>query len=179
MAGEKETGITIIEMVLKMDAGDMLLQGKVPIHDEMNFAQLEHELKIQACELIDQVVHQYKNNLVQKTPQNESEVTYANKLTSEEMKIDWSQEGETIHNLIRSLSPAPGAWCWIQIGEDRKRLKILRASVLKEIPPGRNKHLIIPCQNGYILCHEVQLEGKKVMKANDLVNGLRSEYLIF
>ena len=179
MAGETETGITIIEMVLKMDAGPILEMEKCPITSEMTLGELEEKLYFLACRAIKKVLHQYEEKQVKKKSQEESLATYANKIIPEELEIDWTRPAFELHNLIRAVSPKPAAWTRILVGNQEKRLKIQRTDLENELSgtPGGilvfgQGRLVVACGKGALSLLEVQLEGKKVMPVDEFVKGI-------
>jgi methionyl-tRNA formyltransferase len=181
MAGEKETGVTIIDMVAEMDAGEMLAIEKIPVSDTMTFGELDLSLSEIAAPLLLQVIHDLEKGSVKRTPQNPAQVTFAPKVTAAEEEINWKLPATTLHNLIRALSPSPGAWCWVGIGSEKKRLKIKRSEVVSqhENPPGKNlifnsKEWVVTCGEKSLRLLEVQLEGKKSLPITDFLKGLHS-----
>ncbi len=180
--GEKETGITIIEMVLQMDAGDMIEVIKTPMPEDMTFGELEKKLCELACIAITNTIHHFQKGTIIKTPQDGHLVTFAAKLTPEEEIIDWNKPARAIHNLIRAFSPRPGAWCKVKIGEEEKRLKIKRSLVIQE-KSGAPKTFIsygkegwvVACGEGALQLLEVQLEGKNTMSAQDFIKGIHQK----
>jgi len=181
MNGEKETGITIMEMVLEMDAGDALEKVKISIPPSMTFGELDQKLSEIACPALLKVIHDFEMSSVKKTPQDPSQVTFAPKLLSGEDEIKWSKSAEELHNLIRALSPSPGAWCWLQMGVEKKRLKIKRSEVVPGVQgmPGQNHILnkqewVAACGKDGLRLLEIQLEGKKSMPVTDFLRGSNS-----
>lgn len=181
MAGEKETGITIIEMAPQMDAGDILAIESIPIDEEMTFGELEPKLCDLSVKLLFKTIDDFAKNTVVKIAQDHTLATLAPKLVPEEEKIDWSQPAEQIHNQIRAFSPSPSAWCQLMIGQDLKRLKIKKAKVISGMggAPGEILRFdktgwIIACGRDALQLQEVQLEGKKAMSAEDCMRGLHS-----
>jgi methionyl-tRNA formyltransferase len=178
MNGEKETGITIIEMSPQMDAGDILAIESIPIPAEMTFGELEPKLCDLSVKLLFEVIRQYEEKKVVKRPQDHSLVTFAPKMTPEEELIDWNKPAEVLHNQIRALSPHPSAWCPIQIGPDKKRLKIKRAQIIQGSgTPGSilvfgKEGWAVACGTGALRLIEVQLEGKKAMSAEECIRGI-------
>jgi methionyl-tRNA formyltransferase len=177
MAAEEETGISIQKMVRQLDAGDVIAESKISLSKEITFGELEQELIQLTGPLLLDVIHQYKNGIPNARPQDSSQVTYASKIELEEGEINWTLPADTIHNLIRAFSPKPGAWAWIQMGEEKKRLKILRSSVVsvelsKAVSPGAwMTPGVVYCGKNALKLIEVQLEGKKVMRADDWLRG--------
>lgn len=185
MNGEKESGVTIIEMVLKMDAGDILEAMKIPVPEEMTFGELEERLCELSCAALTKVLHDIENDVVKKIPQNEALATYAPKISPEEEQIHWDRPAGDIHNLVRALSPSPGAWCYVKIGDDQKRLKIKRSLVVHHLSgkPGTilsfgKEGWIVACADQALKLLEVQLEGKKTLKTEDFIKGMHQS-LIF
>lgn len=181
MAGEEETGITIIEMVLKMDAGPMLAEKRVPIGPETTLGELEEAMYRAACAAIDQVLVAYQEGTVQKTEQQESAATFANKITPEELEIDWRRPGTALHNLIRSVSPKPAAWTTVKTGSETKRLKIKKTRYIHDLAgvPGATLQLekgrwIVATGEGALELLEVQLEGKKALPTDLFLKGIHA-----
>jgi len=186
MNGEKESGVTIIEMAEKMDAGQMIRVGRVVIPETMTFKELEEELCKIACPLLLEVIADIERENIQLIPQSEKEVTLAPKIREEEQQIHWERSAKELHNLIRALSPTPGAWCWIKLEKEIKRMKILRSLVVDEEERGSfgeillfdpKKGWIVSCERGALKLLELQLEGKKVMSAEELLRGLHSRII--
>lgn len=178
MAGEKETGITIIEMVLKMDAGDILGIEKIEIGEEANFAELSDYLCQISGPLVEKVLKEIEDGTVQKIPQNHSEATFAQKITFEDRIIHWEKSAEEVHNQIRALSPDPGAICTVEVKGQKKSLSIKKAKKNLNLSghPGQTlvyqkNEWIIACGHGAISLLEIQLEGKKTMKVDEFIRG--------
>ena len=177
MAGEAETGVSIMDMVLEMDAGDVYAQVKTPIPETMTWGELDQTLSDLAGPALLRVIGDLAQGRAQKTPQNLAEVTFASKLSAEEEKICWNRPAHEIHNLIRALSPFPGAWCLAEVGGQKKRFKIKKSEVAQgEGIPGQT--LIFNRQNWVVACGqralrllEVQLEGKKPMLVEEFLRG--------
>jgi len=176
--GDKETGVTIMEMTQKMDAGDIIMQKIVPISDEMNLEELEEQLCQAGCRALLQVIHDFDEGSIQKVPQDNAKATYVNKIDVTMAKIDWNEPAKALHNRIRAFSPKPGAWCFVQIEDQSKRLKVFRSQVFTEQEgnPGEtlvyDKHSwVIACGKNALQLLEVQLEGKKRMPIGDFLRG--------
>lgn len=165
--GAKETGVTIIEMVLKMDAGDMLAQEKIPIPKEMNCAELEERLCLLGGETLLRVIRKFAYHNTQKKPQNPHEATYVQKIDPTMAEINWDQPAETAHNQVRAFSPRPGAWTEVEINGQWKRLKIFKTKVVEDkskvgtTSSFSKNEWIVACRDGALSLLEVQLEGKK------------------
>lgn len=183
MNGDSETGVTIMKMVLEMDAGDMLEKAKVQLSSSTTFGQLEETLSKISCPVLIKVIQQLKEGKARPLPQDHSQATYAPKISSSETEIKWNRPAVEIHNLIRSISPQPGAWCWIEVGADKKRLKIKRSEVAPNQGYGQayfgenivfsDKEWIVACGTGALKLLEVQLEGKKSLPINEFLRGFQ------
>lgn len=176
--GVKETGVSVIEMTLKMDAGDILAQEKIPVPSAMNTGELEEALCILGKETLLRVIQDFSTYYRQKKPQDSQQATYVQKIDPSMAEIDWSQDAETIHNQIRAFSPRPGAWTQVEINGEIKRIKILKSEVVEGTgKPGTlilfsNKKWIVACGNNALSLIEVQLEGKKKLSFSNFISGL-------
>jgi len=178
MNGEKESGITIIEMVLKMDAGPMLEVLKTPIGEEMNFRELEQKLCDLSCLAIESTLEKIELGTIQKQEQNHEEATFALKITFEDRVIKWEKSAEEVHNQIRALAPAPGAFCYVEIGGQNKILRIIRSKKNLTLNGNAGSTLlykknewIVACGQGALSLLEIQLEGKKSMSTEEFIRG--------
>lgn len=182
MAGDAETGVCIMQMDEGLDTGGIILCEKLDatenIRDSTVNAQVLHDLLAhEAAPLLLKALEGLANGTLTAKPQPTDGVTYAQKITKEECRIDWSQDSETILNRIRGLSPKPGAYCLL----NHEPLKILMA---EQIPfnlasyggtasPGVtvDNHLVVACGSGYIKLEQIQRPGKKPMMAEEFLNG--------
>lgn len=171
MEGEKETGVTIMRMVRKMDAGNMIRWQAVPIAPNDTAGVVEEKLTKLGSELLLQVIHDFEVGMVVDTPQDETKVTYAAKIELEDCEINWSKSAQEIHNLIRGVNPFPGAWCWVTVKGERKRLKIWESRL------SGSEGYSIPCGDGSLQLIKVQLEGKKAMDPLELFRGTKVEFI--
>lgn len=182
--GEKITGLTTFLIQEKVDTGNILLQSVVPIpegatagdlHDIMS--PLAAKIAVDTCELL--ASGNYKT-----IPQDDREATLAPKIFSHTGKINFNDFAEKVRNFIHGYSPVPGAWAIF----NGKKLKILRVdydncscsadgAFLKLQKPGEfmihNGQFCVKCAAGLIFIKELQLEGKKVMKIIDFINGYK------
>ena len=161
LAGDHEAGVCIIEMVLAMDAGDILGEEKISVPPEMTCGELAKELCMMSGPLLEKVILGIKNKTIQPKKQDPSGVTMAPKISTADAKIDWKKGAQEIHNQVRALNPAPGAWCEVILGGQTKRLKILRTEAHSEMV---NQYLkdgwYEPCGSGSIELLEIQLGGQ-------------------
>jgi methionyl-tRNA formyltransferase len=176
--GEKETGVTIIHMVKKMDAGDMIASQSVVIGPDTTYGELEQELCRVGSELLLQTIHAIEKGTDQKIAQDPSLVTFASKIELEDCKIDWNEPADKIHNLVRGVNPHPGAWCLIEIKGQPKRLKIIKTCLMEgavnspgEIIDSYKNAIVIGCGKNALSLLQIQLEGKKAMTAEEFLRG--------
>lgn len=184
MEGEKETGITIMQMSAGLDAGDILYQLKMPIPIEMNAKELFIELCGLAKVALGYVLDHFLE--IKPIPQDPSKVTFAAKIELEDAKIDWNQSAESIHNLVRGVFPNPGAWCRILVKGQEKTLKIISSKFINDLNGVSGEMIsfdknamIIACQTGALQLLFVQLEGKKVVSAKEFACGYKAPDLVF
>ena len=186
MDGHTETGVSVMYMVRKMDAGAVIRKDKVAILPDMTAGELEEELCRVGSLALSEVVQDFKSGKLQGVPQDESLVTFAAKLETEDGCLNWSLDGESLYCRYRGVTPRPGAWCWVQVGGVRKRFKILRArfestcsGVPGEVVQASSKGVLVACKTGALRILEMKLEGKRQMEAADFVNGRLLEGLSF
>jgi methionyl-tRNA formyltransferase len=183
--GEAESGVTIMHMVKKMDAGDMIKTAAVPIGPNETYGELEEKLCKVGSELLLEVIRDFEQGIEDRKPQDESLVTFAKKIELEDCKIDWNHPAQKIHDLIRGVNPAPGAWCDIKVRGESKRLKIFSTRVVEgKGSPGAvlskgKQGITVACADNALLITELQLEGKKRMSAQELLTGLGNGELSF
>jgi len=174
--GDLETGITIMYMAEKMDAGDILRQTKIPILESDNQETLFKKLSLLASEMILPFLDDLENGLITPIKQDESQVSYAYNLTKEDEKIDFNKPSRMVFNQIRGLNPNPGAYTLI----DGQVLKIYDSKVTDHShshQPGtiiaiEKDCFVVACGNGTSLAIlEVQLAGRNKVNANQFING--------
>ncbi len=179
--GQPLTGITIQRMVLKMDAGDILLQMPTPIGQRENAAELFQRLAILGGEALVKSVRMVESGEYTFTPQSETEVKNAPKILKEEALIDWMRPAETILRQIRGLQPWP-------IAESKLggvRLKIFAAEVAPaygDLPPGsvttdHKTRLFVTCGHSTALSlTQIQLENRKKLETRDFLMAYRGKF---
>ena len=183
MNGEIKTGVTTFYINEKIDQGDILLQKEIMIKNEDDFGSLYNKLSEVGAELVVKTVEGIFNNSLKPIKQNFiDDLKLAPKLNSENTRINWSRSTNDIIGQIKGLSPKPGAWTMIKNGENRFRLKILKAvkkkePLLKNNLNGKivinNGELRIYNEDGAINCSVIQLENKREMTSKELLNGLK------
>lgn len=176
MQGEEESGVTIMQMDIGMDTGDMLKKVTVPIGENMTMGELHDELKVKGAKLLLEVIEDIEAGRALPEKQNEAEATYASLLKRDMEKIDWSKAATDIHNLIRGFNPAPGAFTKLP---DGKNLKIWGSHLTDKSTTAEagtvievTKHsFFVACGAGVLEIVEVQPESKKRMAAQVFING--------
>ena len=165
-----ETGISIMKIVPKLDAGPVMLKAKVRIFKETNFEDLSNKLSNLGAKAIMKSLNLIENKKENFENQNESEATYANKIQKNETKINWNEKAEIILAKINALSPTPGSW----FNYSESRFKILKA---KEVKHNGNAgeiidpKFVIACSENAIQILEIQKEGKKKMNIEEYLKG--------
>jgi methionyl-tRNA formyltransferase len=167
MAGDAETGVTIMRMDEGLDTGPMLRVGRLPISATTTAATLQDELATLGARLM---VETLAAPMVAGTPQPADGITYARKIDKAEARIDFTRPAVEVRNHIHGLSPFPGAW----FSHAGTRIKVLRAECVAGSGPAGvtlDERLTIACLSGAIRCLEVQREGKGAMGVDDLLRG--------
>lgn len=168
MAGDTETGISIMQMEAGLDTGPVLAREATAIGAEETTADLQDRLSMLGAKLITATIDILPLEAI---PQSEQGVTYASKIDKAEARVDWSKPAALVDRQIRGLSPFPGAWCEVN-GE---RIKLLRSrvttgsGVVGQVLNG----LRIACGDGAVEITLAQREGKRPMSAADILNGLK------
>lgn len=170
--GDAETGVTIMRVVKALDAGPMLSRVQIPIGASDTTTIIEAELAVRGAELLVATLGEIEHGRVAETPQDESLVTYAPKLTKAEGAIDWRRPARDLHNLIRGLWPWPHAYAFL----DGTRFILHRSRLSPQpssAPPGTilaasaADGLHVACADAALEILDLQLEGKRVMNARD------------
>lgn len=176
MNGEIETGVSVIRLVKKMDAGDVLAVEKYQIPPSMTSGELADALCALGIRCLFNVLDDFNNDTITATVQDHTQATFADKITPEECKLDWSRQAIELNNLIRALSPHPGAWCEVIIRGEKKRLKVYSAEV---VDASNQNDLVVACGSGFLRLLTVQLEGKPKMQVSDFLRGISASQITF
>ena len=177
--GDKETGITIMHMVRKMDAGDIIDVCKLDITPEMTFGELEKAMLKATPPLLLKSIQGIENGTAQRTVQDESLVTLAPKIELEDCRINWDLHAEDIHNLVRGVNPFPGAWTVMKLKDEKKRVKIFKSRVMLVPSSGfavgtvlnDKANMRVVCGQGLLEILELQIEGKKLTTVAEFLRG--------
>ncbi len=181
MNGEKEAGVTIMEMIRKMDAGDMIAQASTPILEEDNVGTMFEKLALVGRDLLLETLPKYLTGELSPQAQNEDEVTFSPNISPEEEKIDWNQSAREIFNKVRGMNPFPVAHTtWngerFKIYETKVSENITDSSV-SDLQPGQvvektKKVLKVATGKGVLELLLVQPAGKPKMDVVSFLNGL-------
>jgi len=168
MAGDRETGVCIMQMEAGLDTGPVLLRRALTIGEAETAGELHDRLSALGAETVVEALGRL-DTLVPE-PQPEAGVSYAAKIDKAEARIDWSRPAEEVARQINGLSPFPGAWCEIA-GE---RVKLLRAGAVDGagVPGAVLEGLTVACGTGAVRILVAQRQGKKAMPAEDILRGL-------
>ncbi|MGH7859238.1 MAG: methionyl-tRNA formyltransferase, partial [Candidatus Binatia bacterium] len=174
LAGEATTGITIMQMNERMDAGDILLQREVPIRPDDTGESLQARMAETGASALIEALYLLERGELLAVPQEDREATLAPMIRKEEGEIDWKRNAEEIERAVRAFFPWPSAYTRLR----GKLLKILRGAVAPHADalPGTvvetaGEAIRIATGAGSLACLELQLEGKRAMSARELVSG--------
>ncbi|MBP2097386.1 methionyl-tRNA formyltransferase [Enterococcus rivorum] len=175
--GEKETGVTIMEMVKKMDAGDILSQKAIPITKNDDVGTMFERLSLVGKELLLETLPKILANEITPIPQDETKVTFSPNITREQEQIDWHKTAEEVDNQVRGMRPWPTAFTTYQ----ESNWKLWEVTPLTEttaaeagtIVKRSKKELWIACGQGTLLAVNVlQPSGKGKLAVQDFLNGV-------
>ena len=179
--GQEKTGVTIMYMVKKMDAGDMIAQKETPILEEDTVGILYDRLSDLGAKLLKETLPDISKGTNQRIPQDENLVTYAPTLSREDERLDWNMSARQVYNKVRGTNPWPGSYTTYQ----GKTVKIWAGQVhqcenaMKHHAHQDNGTIVkifkdaigVKVNDGVYLITELQLEGKKRMSVKDYLNG--------
>ncbi len=184
--GETETGVTTFMLDYKVDTGQILFRERLPIDAGETAGSLHEKIKDPAAGIIIKTIEAIEKGFAEPIPQSafrsEQDVLHkAPKIFREDCRIDWNKPGQQIVNMIRGLSPVPGAFCDIDDVERSITMKIYEASATickHDLRPGtlltdNKEYLHIATPDGVVTVQELQLSGKKAMKTRDLLRGFQ------
>ncbi|MBY0527390.1 MAG: methionyl-tRNA formyltransferase [Gemmataceae bacterium] len=178
--GEKQTGVTIIQMSVQLDAGGMIAQEAVEIGPQETAGELEARLAPMGAQMALQVIEQIAAGTARPLPQDKSQVTKAPKLKKEDGLIDWSRDADQVCNQVRAMQPWPTAYTFLhRANQPAMRLIVARATVMAPIAPGSGPGMILPDPSrllvatgtGVVEVIEMQPAGKRRMPAIEFLRG--------
>jgi len=172
MEMDAETGISIMKIIPKLDAGPFMLQEKIKINEGDNFSLMSKRLSKTGANLILEALSLFKKNEVNFINQDEKNATYAKKINKKEAKINWNKPAKKIIAEINGLNPFPGAW----FEHEGNRIKIIEAE--KSENSGNEgevltNDLIIGCKEKSIKIKLIQKEGKKILQTSNFLTGYK------
>lgn len=175
--GETETGLTTFFLRHEIDTGDLLLQEKTPIGPDETAGELHDRLMEMGAGLVSRTVRAIADGTAVARPQPDGEATHAPKLHEHTGELSFERPVSALHNLVRGLSPYPGAWCTFQ----GLKLRVFRSrpeTADTGMPPGQfdtdhKRFLRVAASDGWLYLEELQLEGRKRMSVGEFLNGLR------
>ena len=178
VSGDHESGITVMYMDESLDTGDILLQSRLEIAADETGGSLHDRLAQIAPEALHEALAELQQGKASRVPQDSSAATYAPKLEREDGRIDWTESAALIERKIRAFNPWPGAFVLLrsEAGRERK-LKIFSARLIDATKgrPGEvfrsDGSITIAAKDGALSLGEVQLEGKRRMKADEFLRG--------
>lgn len=176
LAGDAETGVAVMRMEEGLDTGPVGLEARVPIGPDATTGDLHDRLSAEGARLMAEALRRLEAGTLAFTPQAEEGVTYARKIANEEARIDFAQPARAVHDLVRGLSPFPGAFAELDLGRGSERIKILRGE-----PAAGTGEPGAPIGDGLIACGEgayrplvLQRAGKAPIPAEDFWRGMRA-----
>jgi len=180
--GDKKTGITIMYMDKKMDAGDIINQESIDILDSDNLDSLYEKMSQLGAKLLIETIPSIVDGTCTRTKQDTSKVTFGYNITKEEEKLDFLKNSKEIHNKIRGLSSVPGAYCLFE----NKRLKVYQSELTgkkSSVQPGTiididKTGIYVSTDDNIIKLTDIKLEGKKRCHVKEFINGIKKEEYI-
>ena len=171
---DEETGISIMKIVPKLDAGPIMMRSKIRISKDINYENLSKKLSALGADLIIEALNLIENKKDNFENQDDKNATYAKKIEKNESKINWNDKAEKIIAKINALHPNPGTWFM----HNDVRHKIIKAIEVKEQgKPGEiiNSKFTIGCSHNSIQILELQKEGKTKMGVSEYLKGNKLE----
>ena len=176
LAGDTETGICVMRVDETLDTGPVCLVERLEIGPDETAGELHDRLAASGAELMVEALGEVARGSLSFQPQAGEGATYAKKIEAGETRIDWQRSAHDIHNLIRGLSPSPGAWFEAEINGKPERVKALRSTLADGAgPPGTvlDDGLTVACGDGAVRLAQLQRAGKRPMSAGDFLRGAK------
>ncbi|MGA7489991.1 MAG: methionyl-tRNA formyltransferase, partial [Xanthobacteraceae bacterium] len=170
MAGDAETGVMVMKMEEGLDTGPVAMAERVPIAPDATAGDLHDRLARLGADLMVRALSALERGSLTLTPQPESGASYAPKIDKHETRIAWERPWREVHDHIRGLSPAPGAWCELA----GARIKVLRTTRGEgNGQPGTvlDDALTVACGEGAVRMLELQRAGRQALKAHEFLRG--------
>jgi methionyl-tRNA formyltransferase len=176
MAGDTETGVTVMGMDEGLDTGPIAMAERVPIGPDMTAGEVHDVLARLGADLMVRALGGLERGALQLTPQPAAGVTMAPKIENRETRIDWARPWKTVHDHCRGLSPVPGAWFELMQAGEPLRTRVLRTTRGQaEGPPGTllSTRFDVACGDGAVRILELQRAGRQPMGAEDFLRGIK------
>ena len=178
MAGDRVTAVQAMRMEEGLDTGPIILSADVPIEPDDIAGTLHDRMAAEGALVLAEAVRMIESGAATETAQAHEGVTYAEKISPAETKIDWSRPAREVDLKIRGLSPFPGAWFHLPTDKGPVRVKALNSTLSQGRGPAGeviDDNLLIACGEGALRLLEVQREGKGAMTAADFLRGQKVE----
>ena len=167
---DEVTGISIMKIVEKLDAGPTMLKKEIKLNNEMNAEDVSNQLSKIGAEIISDCLDLIEIGKAKFVEQNHSKATYAKKINKEEAKINWNEEALRIIAKINGLYPNPGAWFLFQ-GERYKVLKAILSDLKGQPGSVLDNNLTVGCGTKSIKIEDIQRQGKNIQEATEFLLG--------
>lgn len=177
IAGEKESGVTIMDIVEELDAGDIILKGVTPISEEDTFLTLHDRLKEIGAEKLLEAVELIKEGKAVRVKQNEDEVSFVKPYKKEDCKVNWSLSKDEVYNFVRGMNPFPTAFTYhnekiLKIYSVEKSNNIYTDAVVGEIVDTiKGKGYVVKVKDGSVILTSIKQENKRMISGADSING--------
>jgi len=174
MAGDTETGATVMRMDEGLDTGPICMMERVQIGADMTAGELHDELAFTGASLMGRALDALARGNLECRPQPKRGATYAAKISKEEARIRWDAPAQEVHNRIRAMSPYPGAWFEALLGGRPERVRVLRSVCVKgRGEPGQllDNQLTVACGTQAVRLTRVQRAGKRPMSGTEFLRG--------
>jgi len=175
--GDSETGVSIMYVTARLDAGDVILSKSIPLDENASYGEVHDLLADLGAEALIKALELVESGQVTRTPQDDLKVTFAPSISKEECVIDWSLPAGTVHNRIRGLSPIPGANTRLPDGKLMKIYKSEKVFGDYTGEPGtvvdviKKKGPVVMTGGGAVCILSAKPEGKREMPGFEIVNG--------
>ncbi|MDB6078851.1 MAG: methionyl-tRNA formyltransferase [Akkermansiaceae bacterium] len=184
LAGDAETGVTVMHVAPKLDSGDIILSRSTPIVADDTGGSVHDRLAVVAAEALVAAVPLILAGTAPREIQDDSLANYAPKLERDDGRIDWSRSAAEIELQVRAYDPWPGTWCWLEDNGEKKRFKVLSGLPGSEPAEGEAGSLnllegggvAITCGSGAYQLKEIQPDGGKRMPVEQWARGLRPDH---
>ena len=174
--GDSETGVTIFKLNKKVDSGNIIVQNKYKIDDNIIFSDLYRKLSEFGSELLMEAINLIENGNVAYSPQNKNSISYTKKIHTNDCIINWDMSAKSIHNKIRAFSRKPGAFTFL----NNKKIKILNSKIdfeyNQKLQQSRcvyvDNKLLVGTRDKPIIINNLQVEGKNIITGKDFSNSI-------